>query len=99
MSTDHTGRQEPTQEYSHLKPVAWAILVMGISLAIIILLWIFVGHIGSSYSPRILINQQRSLRRQYGLSPRPVITDPKLLETPPSLRPSYIRNCIPISYC
>ena len=75
---------------NRLIPVAWAILVMGISLAIVILLYVWIGHIGPSYSS----NTQQELRQQYHLPYQPTITDPKTLQTPPSLRgvPGYDSN-------
>ncbi|MFZ0223295.1 MAG: plastocyanin/azurin family copper-binding protein [Candidatus Nitrosopolaris sp.] len=68
------------------KTVAWSILVMGISLASVIILWAWIGYIGPTYSRETLITQQKILRQHYCLPPRPVITDPRLLLTPPSLR-------------
>ncbi len=69
-----------------LGTVGWSILVMGISLATVIILWGWIGHIGPTYSSDTLIHQQKILRQHFGLPPQPVITDPKLLLTPPSLR-------------
>jgi plastocyanin len=66
--------------------VGWSILVMGISLATVIILWVWIGHIGPTYSSDTLTQQQKILRQHFGLPPQPVITDPKLLLTPPSLR-------------
>ena len=65
--------------------VAWAILVMGISLAIIFLLWVWFGHIGPTFSDEVLLNQQAALREQYGFEPLPEIT-PEEAQIPPSLR-------------
>jgi hypothetical protein len=68
-----------------MRTVAWAILVMGISLALVIVLWIWFGHIGPSFSANRLLDQQTELRQQYGLPYHPPI--PKsLLEVPPSER-------------
>jgi plastocyanin len=72
------------------KTVAWSILIMGISLATVIILWAWIGYLGPTYSREVLITQQKILRQHYNLPPRPVITDPTLLLTPPSLR--YIKN-------
>ena len=66
--------------------VGWSILVMGISLATVVILWVWIGHIGPTYSADTLTLQQKNLRQHYHLPPQPVITDPKLLLTPPSLR-------------
>ena len=66
--------------------VGKSILVMGISLAIVVILWAWIGHIGPTYSADTLTQQQASLRKVYGLPPKPIISDPKILQTPPSLR-------------
>jgi plastocyanin len=66
--------------------VGWPILVMGISLATVIILWAWIGYIGPSYSHDVMIGQERILRQHYGLPPHPAITDPKILLIPPSLR-------------
>lgn len=72
--------------YSHdMKIVAWSILVMGISLAIVILLWVSFGHIGPRFSDEVLLDQQRELRDQYGLPPAPPVTEDEA-QIPPSLR-------------
>jgi hypothetical protein len=77
-----------------LIPVAWAILVMGLSLAAVILLYVWIGHIGPTFSSDTLQKQQQELRQQYGLPYKPVITDPAILQTPPSERglPGYSTN-------
>jgi len=72
--------------YGNLIPVAWSILVMGISLAIVIVLYVWFGHVGPSFSEDVLMKQQSELREQYDLPPQEVITDPEVLLTPPSLR-------------
>ncbi|HET7148855.1 MAG TPA: plastocyanin/azurin family copper-binding protein [Candidatus Nitrosopolaris sp.] len=59
---------------------------MAISLLTVIVLWVWIGHIGPTYSSDTLTLQQKTLRQHFGLRPQPVITDPKLLLTPPSLR-------------
>ena len=68
------------------KTIAWSILIMGISLATVVILWAWIGYIGPTYSREVLITQQKILRQHYNLPPRPVITDPTVLLTPPSLR-------------
>ena len=93
----HHEKQQDRQEteyQNHLIPVAWAILVMGLSLAAVILLYVWIGHIGSTFSADTLQRQQQALRRQYGLPYKPIITDPRMLETPPSERglPGYFTN-------
>jgi hypothetical protein len=65
--------------------VAWSILVMGISLAIIFLLWVWFGYIGPSFSDEVLLNQQATLREQYGFEPLPETTLEEG-QIPPSLR-------------
>jgi hypothetical protein len=72
--------------YGNLTTVAWSILVMGISLAIVILLYIWFGYLGPSFSEDVLMKQQAKLREQFNLPPEEVITDPEVLQTPPSLR-------------
>jgi hypothetical protein len=72
--------------YGNLVPVAWSILVMGISLAIVIVLYVWFGHLGPSFSEDVLIQQQTDLRERFDLPPQEVITDPEVLQTPPSLR-------------
>lgn len=84
MCADH----EPAQGGYHskeMKIVAWSILAMGISLAIVIVLWASFGHIGPKFSDQVLREQQATLRDQYGLPPAPPITAEDA-EVPPSLR-------------
>jgi hypothetical protein len=95
----HNGHGKEQQEkeggyQNRLIPVAWAILVMGISLAVVMLLYVWIGHIGPTYSSDTLQKQQQELRQQYGLPYKPAITDPKTLQTPPSERglPGYDTN-------
>jgi hypothetical protein len=58
---------------------------MGISLAIVIVLYLWFGYIGPSFSSSRQLEQQQELRAQYGLPPQPPV--PKdLLEVPPSER-------------
>src|SRR5919199_890904 len=90
----HHEKQEEAGYHNQLIPVAWAILVMGLSLATVILLYVWFGHIGPTFSSDTLQRQQQQLRQQYGLPYKPVITDPKMLQTPPSERglPGYFTN-------
>jgi hypothetical protein len=84
------AHNEPTAGgYSgpHMKMVAWSILVMGVSLAAVILLWVWFGHIGPSFSDEVLREQQKALRDQYGLPPAPEVSE-KEAQIPPSLRGS-----------
>ena len=93
MCSHHEKQQEAGYQ-NNLIPVAWAILVMGLSLAAVILLYVWIGHIGSTFSSDTLQRQQQALREQYGLPYKPIVTDPKMLQTPPSLRgvPGYFTN-------
>lgn len=68
-----------------LTGVAAAILIMGVSLAIVIFLWVWFGHIGPSFSSTQMLQQQDTLRAQYGLPAREKFTKEQL-EVPPSLR-------------
>jgi hypothetical protein len=68
-----------------MKVVALSILVMGISLAIVMVLWAWFGHIGPRFSDEVLLNQQKDLRDQYGLPPAPPVTEEEA-QIPPSLR-------------
>ena len=70
---------------SHMKTVALSILVMGISLAIVIVLWVWFGWIGPGFSDEVLRHQQKDLRNQYGFEPIKELTE-KEAQTPPSLR-------------
>lgn len=69
----------------HLTGVAASILVMGISLAIVIILWVWFGYIGPAFSDDVMRQQQATLRDQYGFEPLEQLTKEEL-ETPPSLR-------------
>ena len=63
-----------------------SLIVIGLSLLFIYILWASFGHIGPSFSSDVLNLQQSTLRAQYHLPEEPVITDPTVLQTPPSLR-------------
>ncbi len=69
-----------------MKGVAWSILVMGLSLAIIIIAYVVYGHIGPSFSAERINEQQAELRKDYGLPAHEVIRNQSVLLTPPSLR-------------
>lgn len=79
-------------ETPNLVPVAWAILVRGITISSVIIIYVSFGHLGSTYSSRLLEQQQRRLREQYGLPPAPVITNETILQMPPSLRNVTLQN-------
>ena len=77
------GDEKP---YTSLVPVVMPILVMALSIAIAAILYLTIGHIGPTYSANVMSQQQARLRHQYGLPPEPIVTNPKILQTPPSLR-------------
>ena len=85
MSSPHSHNEEGKGYSAHMRGVALGILVMGISLAIIIILYIEFGYRGSAFSTQIMQEQQESLRKQYGLPSLPQLS-PQTLEVPPSLR-------------
>jgi plastocyanin len=58
---------------------------MGISLAIIIVLWATIGYQGPDFSTQVMERQQEMLHEQYGLPPPPELS-PEMLQVPPSLR-------------
>jgi len=82
LSGYHDDEQKPNY---HLTGAAAALLVMGVSLAVIIVLYVSFGHIGSSFSNGVLQRQQASLRSQFGLPPEPTV-NPQEATIPPSLR-------------
>lgn len=70
----------------HMRTVAWSILVMGVSLAVVIVLYIGFGWMpGSNFSNEVMRGQQEELREQYGLPPVQELTAEEA-EIPPSLR-------------
>ena len=66
--------------------IGFSVIVIGLSLLSIYILWASFGYIGPSFSSDVLNMQQSTLRAQYDLPEEPTITDPAVLETPPSLR-------------
>lgn len=68
-----------------MKGVAKSILVMGLSLAAIILAYLWFGHIGPSFSTAVMEEQQEDLIERFDLPPGESVP-PELLEVPPSLR-------------
>jgi hypothetical protein len=68
-----------------LVPVGLALLVMALSLTAIAISFVSFGHL-TGYASKILELQQKRLRQQYGLPPAHIVTDPKILQVPPSLR-------------
>lgn len=83
MSHEKKGGEDSYSK--NMKTVAVAILVMGVSLAIIILTYVWFGQIGPSFSAGVQQDQEDTLRKQYGMEPRERLTS-KELEVPPSLR-------------
>ncbi|HEX2014490.1 MAG TPA: hypothetical protein VLA68_04610 [Nitrososphaera sp.] len=82
----HHEETEGGGYYSHnMKIVAWSILVMGVSLALVIVMWSWFGHIGPKFSDEVMRDHQEALREEYGLPPAPVITEEEA-QIPPSLR-------------
>jgi hypothetical protein len=84
----HHEREGQGHEYNNLTGVAWSILVMGLSLAAVVILWVWFGYIGPTFSEDVLSNQQRTLRENFGLPVQETSDDPEVLQTPPSLRKS-----------
>jgi plastocyanin len=85
MSSSPSHHEESKGYSSHMRGVAWGILVMGISLAIIIILWATIGYIGPDFSTRVMEEQQEWLHERYGLPPVQELS-PEMLQVPPSLR-------------
>ena len=82
----HHEREGQGHGYNNLTGVAWSILVMGLSLAAVVILWVWFGYIGPTFSEDVLSNQQRILRENFGLPVQETSDDPEVLQTPPSLR-------------
>jgi hypothetical protein len=82
----HDDKIHSTGGYFHMKGVALSILVMGLSLAVIIIAYLMFGHIGPSFSAERINVQQAELRDEYGLPKQEVIKNQSILLTPPSLR-------------
>jgi len=83
MSHKESGGQD--DYYKNMKSVAVAILVMGVSLAVIVMTYIWFGHIGPEFSATRQQEQEDVLREQYDMPQREQLTA-KQLEIPPSLR-------------
>jgi hypothetical protein len=84
--SSHDDKIQSGGGYFHMKGVAWSILVMGLSLAVIIIAYVMYGHIGPSFSAERINEQQAELRKEYGLPAHEVIRNQSVLLTPPSLR-------------
>src|ERR687894_290506 len=85
MSSPHSHDEESKGYSPHMRGVALGILVMGVSLAAIIVLWATIGYIGPNFSTQVMERQQEWLHEQYGLPPLPELS-PEMLQVPPSLR-------------
>ena len=85
MSSPASHDEESKGYTPHMRGVALGILVMGISLAIIIVLWATIGYQGPDFSTQVMERQQEWLHEQYGLPPPPELS-PEMLQVPPSLR-------------
>ncbi len=72
--------------------IGFSVIVIGLSLLSIYILWASFGYIGPSFSSDVLNTQQSTLRAQYHLPEEPIITDPTVLQTPPSLRQFLTEN-------
>ena len=86
MCAAHHEKEQGLRENHNLVTVGWSILVMGLSLAAVIILWMWFGHIGPTFSEDVLAEQQRMLRERYDLPAQRITEDPAELQTPPSLR-------------
>jgi hypothetical protein len=84
--SSHDDKIQSGGGYFHMKGVALSILVMGLSLAVIIIAYVVYGHIGPSFSAERINVQQAELRQEYGLPAQEVIRNQSILLTPPSLR-------------
>jgi hypothetical protein len=78
-------KDDDKQSGYRLTGVAWSILVMGVSLAAIVIIYISFGYIGPNFSTGVMEQQQEELRERYGLPPLPPVS-PEEAEIPPSLR-------------
>jgi hypothetical protein len=84
--SSHDDKIHSGAGYFHMKGVAWSILVMGISIAGIIVAYVVFGHIGPSFSAERINTQQAELRKEFHLPVQEVIRNESVLLTPPSLR-------------
>src|SRR5919112_476416 len=85
MSSPHSHNEEGKGYSPHMRGVALGILVMGISLAAVIILWTTFGYLVTNFSTQVMERQQERLHEQYGLPPLPELS-PETLQVPPSLR-------------
>ena len=81
------ANQEKGSSYTpHMTGAALSILVMGVSLLAIIIAYVLFGYMGPKFSENLMQGQQATLRKEYNLPPKPIITNDTLLLIPPSLR-------------
>src|SRR5215204_525303 len=85
MSSPDSHEKESKGYSPHMRGVALGILVMGVSLAAVIILWTTIGYKGPDFSTQVMVRQQERLPAQYGLPPLPDIS-PEMLQVPPALR-------------
>jgi plastocyanin len=85
MSSSPSHNEESKGYSPHMRGVALGILVMGASLAVIIVLWATFGYLGPNFSTQVMEEQQERLHEQYGLPPVQQLS-PEMLQIPPSLR-------------
>src|SRR5215207_5641311 len=85
MSSPDSHEKESKGYSPHMRGVALGILVMGVSLAAVIILWTTIGYKGPDFSTQVMVRQQERLHEQYGLPPLPDIS-PEMLQVPPSMR-------------
>lgn len=74
--------EEKDDYYKNMKTVGLSILVIGLSIAAVVVMYALVGH-DPNYSFGVMQDQADKTAEQYGL-PKQDLTDD--LETPPSLR-------------
>lgn len=86
MCVHKESSSEDDYHSQNMKIVASSILVMGVSLAVVIVLSAWFAHIGPSFSDDALREQQRILREQYGLPPPTEGITPEEAQILPSLR-------------
>lgn len=82
----HQEKGSSTSYTPHIRGAAWGIMLMGLSLVAIIIAYVSFGYMGPKNSADVLQVQQATLRKEYGLPPKPVITNDTLLLIPPSMR-------------
>ena len=82
----HQEKRPSTSYTPHIRGAALSILVMGISLLAIIIAYVSFGYMGPKFSENLLQVQQATLRKEYSLPPKPIITNDTVLLIPPSMR-------------